>query len=81
MQLKQILTSNLEDSKIGKIIIFIVLFLLAFAIVADQFSLENRCKRKIANLVGLLPEELKGKSIVLESVQRREIEKCVEESK
>lgn len=81
MPLKQILTSNLEDSKIGKIIIFIILSLIIFVVVADQFSLENKCRRKVAGLIRLLPAELKGSSMVLESVQQQEIEKCVKESK
>lgn len=81
MQIKQILTSNLEDSKAGKIVIFILVLLVALLIIGDQFSIENRCKRKVERLVNQLPAGLKSNSAALEGVQRLEIENCVNESK
>lgn len=81
MKLKEVLTFNIGNSKIGKLAIGIFLILIAVVVIAGQFSIESRCERKVMGKLEQLPNELTVSSSVLKSIQKQEIEKCVKESK
>lgn len=79
MKVPATFVKNFLYSKFGKIFIIAILVFILFVAVSTQFSVENKCKRKVEGLVKLLPSELVTNKIALESVKRQEIAKCINE--
>lgn len=81
MKLKELATLNIEDTKVGRAIIIAVGLLITGLIIADQFSVENKCRREVTGLMNQLPAEFRSHPSVVETVIDSEVRDCVEKAK
>jgi len=79
---KQVLTTNLESTKIGRVIILLLAGLLIAFFIFNYFSVERKCERKVNSTMELFTETtgMYPSSTLMRSEKEQMVKECISES-